>query len=73
MNKELALKLIEEGDDEAEMSLRKKKGKVGEHGSENEAAVNKKELRTAFTNLLMSINLTVTLACQNVCSHELPL
>lgn len=31
MNKELALKLMEEGDDEAELASRKKKGKVGEH------------------------------------------
>lgn len=30
MNKELALKLMEEGDDEAELASRKKKGKVGE-------------------------------------------
>ena len=31
VNKELALKLMEEGDDEAELSARKKKGKVGAH------------------------------------------
>lgn len=31
VNKELALKLMEEGDDEAELASRKKKGKVGEH------------------------------------------
>lgn len=30
VNKELALKLMEEGDDEAELASRKKKGKVGE-------------------------------------------
>lgn len=29
VNKELALKLMEEGDDEAEVVSRKKKGKVG--------------------------------------------
>lgn len=29
VNKELALKLMEEGDDEAELASRKKKGKVG--------------------------------------------
>lgn len=28
VNKELALKLLEEGDDDAELALRKKKGKV---------------------------------------------
>lgn len=31
VNKELALKLMEEGDDEAELASRKKKGKVGTH------------------------------------------
>lgn len=35
MNKELALKLMEEGDDEADLALRKKKGKVGEQRIEN--------------------------------------
>lgn len=30
VNKDLALKLMEEGDDEAELASRKKKGKVGE-------------------------------------------
>lgn len=35
MNKELALKLMEEGDDEAELTSRKKKGKVGEHRLQN--------------------------------------
>lgn len=29
VNKELALKLMEEGDEEAELASRKKKGKVG--------------------------------------------
>lgn len=31
VNKDLALKLMEEGDDEAELASRKKKGKVGAH------------------------------------------
>lgn len=31
VNKDLALKLMEEGDDEAELASRKKKGKVGKH------------------------------------------
>jgi len=31
VNKELALKLMEEGDDEAELASRKKRGKVGKH------------------------------------------
>lgn len=31
VNKELALKLMEEGDDEAELTSRKKKGKVTKH------------------------------------------
>lgn len=31
VNKELALKLMEEGDEEAGLAARKKKGKVGEH------------------------------------------
>lgn len=38
MNKELALKLMEEGDDEAELASRKKKGKVGTHRLEREVA-----------------------------------
>ena len=41
MNKELALKLMEEGDTEAELASRKKKGKVGEHtrGSKNQVFI----------------------------------
>lgn len=38
VNKELALKLMEEGDDEAELASRKKKGKVGARRLEREAA-----------------------------------
>lgn len=35
VNKELALKLMEEGDDEADLALRKKKGKVRNGSSIN--------------------------------------
>jgi len=63
VNKELALKLMEQGDEEAEMASRKKKGKVGiTHGSTNlfsrpEVAASERRTPTLITLPPLSPNL----------------